>query len=228
MAPVDITLYRPSYSSVRLINCSPPSWMVEIALREKAVPFAVRELSFAAGEHKTPAMLALNPRGTIPVLTVDEAVLWESLAMLEHIDDAFPAPPLLGTDGPGRARARNRLHESAALKQRGMALFAYFMRTPTDQRDRTTVNDMRAAFMDELDRWRGYYDESPWAAGPAMTLADISVYTYLATACRLGLSLTGSLTSLAGFARRMAGRPSVTTGWPWSRPADETPLADGR
>lgn len=203
--------------------------MVEIALREKSIPFTVRELSFAKGEHKTPDMLALNPRGTIPVLTVDGAVLCESLAMLEHIDEVCPEPPLLGTDAVSRGQARNRLHESATVKQRGMSLFAYLMRTPDDQRDQARVHAMFADLCRELDIWNGYYERSGWAAGSALSLADITIYAYLATASHLGLSMTGRFAgrfdALADFVARMVARPSVTEGWPWTAPADETPLA---
>lgn len=213
-APPAITLYRPDYASVRLIQCSPPSWMVEMALEEKGLRYQVERLSFALGEHKTPAMLARNPRGTIPVLTDGSAVLWETLAILEHIDLGYPAPPLLGQEPATRARALNRLHESAAIKTIGMDLLAYLMRTPDQERDPDRVSRGLAALHQELAWWERYYGESLWAAGPSLTLADLSVFAYLATFVRLGLPLAPSYPRLQAMYERMRARPAVHRTWP--------------
>ncbi len=199
--------------------------MVELALAEKGLEFAVRELSFAKGEHRTPEMLALNPRGTIPVLCVGEAVLYESLAMLEYIDLCYPEPPLLGTDRLGRARALNRLHESAGLKSAGMRLFAYLMRTPESERDGALVAGMRDDFRAELGWWERYYDGDTWAAGPALSMADLSVFVYVATASRLGLALDPDFPRVRAMFAQMRRRPSVEATWPWQEEADCTPLA---
>ena len=64
-----LVLHAPAPASVRLIECSPPSWMVELCMREKQLDYAVDVLDFAKGEHRSPAMLARNPRGTVPVLS---------------------------------------------------------------------------------------------------------------------------------------------------------------
>ncbi len=219
----EITLYRPEYDSVRLIQSSPPSWMVEITLREKSLPHRTVELSFAKGEHKTPEMLTLNPRGTIPVLTDGDAVLWETLAILEYLDFAYPEPPLLGSDRRGRARALNRLHESAALKQKGMDLFAYLMGAAERDLDAERVQGALSRLKSELDRWETLYADAPWSAGESMSLADISVFAYVATSAYLGLQLEPSYPKLRSFYERMRERSSVRDTWPgtWQ----DSPLA---
>jgi glutathione S-transferase len=208
-----ITLYRPEYESIRLIQCSPPSWMVEMTLAEKGLGFVLERLSFARGEHKTPAMLERNPRGTIPVLTVGQAVLTETLAMLEYLDLRYPEPALMGRDPLSRARALDRLHESAAIKRIGMDLLAYLMRTPDSQRDPERVAGGLDALRQELSWWQRTYSASAWAAGDSISLADISVFSYVATFVQLGLDL-GPLPALAAFHARMRERPSVQATWP--------------
>jgi glutathione S-transferase len=187
--------------------------MVEMTLFEKNLGFALERLSFARGEHKTPAMLALNPRGTIPVLTVGQAVLTETLAMLEYLDLTYAEPGLMGSDPVSRARALDRLHESAALKRIGMDLLAYLMRTPDSERDPEHTASGLAALRQELSWWQRAYSASAWAAGDSISLADISVFAYLATFVQLGLDL-GELPALAGFHARMLDRPSVQATWP--------------
>lgn len=57
MTPQQITLYVPDPASVRVIQCSPPSWMVRWAVLEKRHVPRLVQLDFARGEHKTPQML---------------------------------------------------------------------------------------------------------------------------------------------------------------------------
>lgn len=221
--PANITLYRPDYASVRLIQCSPPSWMVEIALREKSLPFTVHELSFARGEHKTPAMLAKNPRGTIPVLEHGELVFSETLAMLEYLEHVCPEPTLMGHDALTRGRALERLHESLAVKNRGMELLAYLMRTRDHERDRERIQKSVDSLRQELGFWEGHYQRAPWCAGELPTLADISLFVYLAAFVRLGFELAPASAIQRAY-ERMCERPSVRASWPatWT----EAPLAD--
>lgn len=58
------------------------------------------------GQQKTAAYRALNPQGLVPVLEVDGLVLTQSPAILEWLDEVFPAPPLLPADAATRAAVR--------------------------------------------------------------------------------------------------------------------------
>lgn len=219
-----ITLYAPEPASVRLIECSPPSWAVALALAEKRLPYQTRQLSFARGEHRSAEMLAMNPRGTIPVLRDGDVAVHETLAILAYLEHAYPQIPLLPA-GQARARALTRFHESDNLKARGMQLFAYLMRTPDEERDSARVREMSDALRDELAHWERYYGEAAWAAGDALSLADLVVFVYVATAGHLGLSLAERYPGLARFDERMRARPSVRETWPatWDSPGDLIP-----
>src|SRR6478752_5009076 len=76
---------------------SPFSWRVLIALEFKRLPYVSHQLHFDLQEHKAPKMLALNPRGRLPVLTDDGYVVFESLAVLYYLDLKYPSPPIFGT-----------------------------------------------------------------------------------------------------------------------------------
>ena len=41
-------------------------------------------------------MLAMNPRGRLPVLRDGDYVVFESLAVLYYLEQKYPAPPLFG------------------------------------------------------------------------------------------------------------------------------------
>lgn len=215
----ELVLYAPHFDSVKLIECSPPSWMVQLALEEKGLPHRVRWLSFSNGEHKTPEMLERNARGTIPVLSHGDTHLNETLGMLEYLELVFPEPALLPTQPVQRGLALHRLHASGHLKDRGMALFAYLMRTEAAERDAERVTELRQGFDDEILVWeRDVADRSD----APLELADLTLFTYLATAARLGLKLD-RFPALESLVRRVAQRPAVQRAWPvsWSRQALE-------
>ena len=104
-------LYIAAPHSVRVIDVSPPSWMVEMVLVHKGLPYQRHALAFDRGEHRRPEVLALNPRGTIPILVDGEHPVSETFAILDYLGRTRPTPPLLpGADEPGRlARALTRL-----------------------------------------------------------------------------------------------------------------------
>jgi glutathione S-transferase len=75
---------------------SPFAWRVLLALEYKRLPYVSHLLQFSKQEHKSPQMLALNPRGRVPVLKDGDYVCFESLAVLYYLDLRYPQPPLFG------------------------------------------------------------------------------------------------------------------------------------
>jgi glutathione S-transferase len=210
----NLTLYIPEYSTIRAIECSPPSWMVQLALEEKELDYEVVRLSFPDGEHKSPEMLARNPRGTVPVLTDGPISVYETFAILDYIEHTYPEPALMPTNRSLRGLALTRLHESSHLKSAGMALFSYIMNTRGLDLDPDEVDRRAAPFHDELFFWEYYYGVGKYAAGNQVSYADLSVFTYLATAVHLGLPLDERYPNLARFYERMKKRIAVVTTWP--------------
>lgn len=202
-----LTLYIADYASVPRILCSPPSWMVHLALAEKGIAHRVVRLRYDAGAHRTPQMLALNPRGTIPVLTDGDIAVHETLAILNYVEFVHPMPSLLPPDNAGRARALTRLHEAEILKTHGMRLFAATMRDAPD------LAAIASPFLAELARWDGYLAGQTWVGGERLGLADLAVFAYVACAAQLGQSME-AWPNLAAFMVRMRRRSAVRVTWP--------------
>lgn len=217
-------LFLPDFQTIAVIGCSPPSWACQLALEEKSVPREDVWLDFAAGEHKTPDMLARNPRGTVPVLEHDGRLVHETLAILDYIDRTWPVPVLV----PPRTRAAalTRMHEAAYVKDAGMALFAWLMRTAPADRTPEGLAPRVTVFWRELQRWEAYVAAHDHVAGKHLTLADLLVYPYIATAKRLGLDLS-ALPALDDWRARMRRRSSVIRTWPepWAPEEADQPLA---
>lgn len=75
---------------------SPYCWRVLLALEHKRVPYRGHLLQFSKQEHQSPQMLAMNPRGRLPVLKDGDYVVFESVAVLHYLDRKYPDPPIFG------------------------------------------------------------------------------------------------------------------------------------
>jgi len=83
------------------------SFRVRIALNLKNLPADVVFVDLDANAHRTDAYRSINPQMALPSLVEDDGtVLFQSLAILEYLDEKYPVPPLLPNDLQGRARVR--------------------------------------------------------------------------------------------------------------------------
>lgn len=88
---------------------STSSYRVRIALALKGVDYTAIPVNLVrdAGEHRKPEYRAMNPQGRVPVLRVDDGlVITQSTAIIEYLEDRYPAPPLLSSDLQRRALQR--------------------------------------------------------------------------------------------------------------------------
>jgi maleylpyruvate isomerase len=85
---------------------SSAAYRVRIGLALKGLDWRPAPEDLVKGSQQQAAYLALNPQGLIPTLEADGAVLTQSLAILEWLDETHPAPPLLPADALGRAGVR--------------------------------------------------------------------------------------------------------------------------
>ena len=83
---------------------SPFAWRVQLALEHKALPYERKVLSFSAGDTKKPEFVAINPRHRVPTIVDGDFTLYESNAIVEYLESAYPGrgAPLF----PGDVRAR--------------------------------------------------------------------------------------------------------------------------
>lgn len=86
---------------------SQASFRVRIALNLKKLPVDVVYVDIDADAHRADAYRKVNPQMALPSLVTDDGtVLFQSLAIIEYLDETHPNPPLLPTDARGRARVR--------------------------------------------------------------------------------------------------------------------------
>jgi len=85
---------------------SSASYRVRIALNLKGLSYDQVTYQLRLGEQRGEAYLGLNPQGLVPALQMSDAVLTQSLAICEYLDETYPEPALLPSDALGRARVR--------------------------------------------------------------------------------------------------------------------------
>jgi maleylpyruvate isomerase len=86
---------------------STAAWRVRIALNLKGIPVEHVFHHLRHGGQRTPEYIRLNPQGLVPALETDDgAVLTQSLAICEWLDETHPIPPLLPKGALDRARVR--------------------------------------------------------------------------------------------------------------------------
>ncbi|PMQ18307.1 maleylacetoacetate isomerase [Janthinobacterium sp. AD80] len=87
---------------------SSAAYRVRIALNLKGIAYDSIPVHLLqdGGQQLLPAYRAVNPSALVPALDDEGAILTQSLAMLEYLEETRPGVPLLPPDALGRARVR--------------------------------------------------------------------------------------------------------------------------
>src|SRR3981189_1187629 len=86
---------------------SQASFRVRIALNLKKLPTEVTFVDLDADAHHADEFRRVNPQMALPALVEDDgSTLFQSLAIIEYLEETHPTPPLLPKDARGRARGR--------------------------------------------------------------------------------------------------------------------------
>ncbi|WP_372706135.1 maleylacetoacetate isomerase [Brevundimonas sp.] len=82
------------------------AYRTRIALNLKGVAYDQRSVDLRTGAQRSETFVTLNPQGMVPALEVDGAILTQSPAILEWLEETHPEPALLPGDPVARAHVR--------------------------------------------------------------------------------------------------------------------------
>ena len=179
---------------------STSSWRVRIGLALKGVAFEYRAVNLQEGVQFQPEHRRRNPMSQIPVLEVEEDGLLrhlsQSMAILEWLDERFPAPPLLPADALGRARVRALAeHVNAGMQPyQNLAARKFLHAARKGLEDEWTGHFLRVG-MAALEE-AGRDGAGRFCHGDQPTLADLYLVPQLAGSRRFGVPLDGCPTLL--------------------------------
>jgi glutathione S-transferase len=173
---------------VKFYDCTvaPSPRRVRIFLAEKGISIETVQVDLMNAENLTPSFLAINPRGLVPVLELDDGTrIDEAVSICRYIEETHPEPPLMGTGPKSRALidSRTRHMESdgflavaAAFRnsvpgfaKRGLPGITEEVPAIPAMVDRGFAGITR--FFNQLER---YLEESEYVAGDQFTIADIT------------------------------------------------------
>jgi maleylacetoacetate isomerase len=85
---------------------SSASYRVRIALNLKGIQAEEAYIDLTKGQQSADDYANVNPQKLVPSLVVGKAVLTQSIAIMEYLDETQPEPPILPRDPIARAQAR--------------------------------------------------------------------------------------------------------------------------
>lgn len=136
------------------------------------------EVDLAAGEHRTPAFLALNPFGQVPVLDDAGVIVADSNAILVYLAKKMGRTDWLPEDPAGAAAVQRWLSVAAGELAYGPAA----ARLITVFGARLNPEEVIARAHVLLERLEAHLATRDWLAADHPTIADIALYSYLAGA----------------------------------------------
>ena len=194
-------------------NPAPNPRRVRIFAAEKGIALPTRDLSILAGEHKAPEFVALNPRGQVPALQLDDGtVIAESVAICRYLEALHPAPPLFGEGALEQAQVE--MWSRRAEQVLGTPVGAVWVHThPFTQRlpgrnaEWGEANRPRA--LEAMRFFDRALDGRAFLAADRFTIADILLLTTVDFAGFIGIPVPDDCAHLRAWHARVSERPSA-------------------
>jgi maleylpyruvate isomerase len=174
---------------------SSATYRLRIVLNYKGLDWDYQAVNLLEGEQKNDEFRALNPLGLVPVLDTGEAVLAQSPAIAEFLEEQYPTPALLPPDPIGRAKIREMMH-SIGCEVHPLQNLAVLMHV----KDTYSVDDaaIQAWGRHWIDRGFSAFEtlarerssDGQFSYGDSLTLADAWLIPQLFNAHRFEMDLT--------------------------------------
>jgi len=171
---------------------SSATYRVRIALELKKLEYACEPVNLLKGEQRGSAFLDRNPQGLVPALeTKDGAMITQSSAIIEYLEERYPEIALL----PDEAHARARVRAISAV----IACEAQpFMNLRIQNYLKNHLDLDAAGVATWLEKWVGgamatveslVDKDSAFCVGEEPTMADAFLIPQIFGALRFGISL---------------------------------------
>jgi len=182
---------------------------VAIALHEAGQTFDARKVNFKDAEQTKPEYHKVNPKGRVPALEVDGAVLTETGAILDYIATTSPEAGLMPESAVEAARVRGVIHYLASTMQINHAHGPRAYRWAQTEESHA---DMRAQVPKTMAVSAAYVEDhclkGPFVMGDHVTVADPHLFVMCQWLKGDGVDLDG-YPRIVAFMDAMEARASV-------------------
>ncbi len=196
------------------------AYRTRIALELKGLTYDRQGIDLRTGAQKSESFVALNPQGMVPALEVDGAVLTQSPAILEWLEETRPSPALLPADPVARAHVRAMA-----------ALIGCDIHPLNNLRVGKALRESFGADQAAVDAWAARWimpgfealealvarHGAGWCFGAAPSLADCYLIPQIYSARRFGVPLD-AFPRLLAIDATAAGHPAFIAAHPDAQP----------
>jgi maleylacetoacetate isomerase len=166
---------------------SQASFRVRIALNLKGLAREDSYLHLERGDQLAPGYRAVNPQMVVPTLLDGDTKLFQSLAILEYLDEKHPLPPLLPADATARAWVRGfaliNVADSHPLIVPRVRHYLSDVLQISDEARLAWIRHWLAAGLDAMEALLAEHKESGrFCHGGGPTIADICLVTQVTPA----------------------------------------------
>jgi glutathione S-transferase len=180
-----------------------------VALEEAGAIYDVKRVRVHKGETQSAEYLAVNPRGRVPALRVDETILTESCAILAYVAELFPEAALMPRDRLERMQCLSLMAWFAATVHPCFAHIVKPHRFAADQSAYAALIETGTRtfwqYLQEIDSLIG---ENPWILGSHFSVCDGYALPFWGFGRRIRLPMH-ELTRYTAWKERMIRRPAV-------------------
>jgi len=197
------------------------SFRVRVALKLKDLPFEEIPIDILSGEQFEAGYATVNAERVVPTLIHDGHSVYQSLAIIEYLDEIHPRPRLIPQDAKERAYARSlalmtvadahplvtprvRNHLAKAFRADAHAIEAWGKHWTTEG-------------LATYERLLSHRPPEPFALGAEPGLADICIAGHVVTAEYVKLDLS-PYPAVAHLAERCFAMPAFSTSHPFEQP----------
>nr|WP_265468777.1 glutathione S-transferase [Arenimonas daejeonensis] len=188
------------------------SLVVHWLLIETGARHELRRLDLAAGEHKRPEYLSLNPNGVVPTLLIHGEPITESAALLLHLADAHPSFGLAPEPGSvERGRYYQWILHLANTLQPAFRTWFYPHEAAGEANAEAAKELARERIEATWDRIEAHLAKrGPYLLGASASAADFLLTMLMRWSRNMPRPAT-EWPQLAALAQRMKARPSFRT-----------------
>ncbi|HWH83960.1 MAG TPA: maleylacetoacetate isomerase [Burkholderiaceae bacterium] len=195
---------------------SSASYRVRIALALKGLDAELLPIHLVKREQASDAYRAIAPSQLVPSLRVGDALLTQSLAIIEYLDEVHPEPPLLPGDALARARIRSLAQDVACEihplnNLRVLRYLVHDLKIAEDDKTRWYEHWVEQGLEAVEQRLAGDARTGRFCHGDAPTLADCALVPQIVNAQRFKCRLDHVPTVMRVFDACMALDAFATT-----------------